>query len=284
MAIGYIDITTHRRGHGHSAAAALAYRAGLALRDSRTGELHDYRARKSRDEVVDAGIVSSRPTPVAASEQALADAIEARERHPRAWILRAGTVAIPHELNLPHKHVLACAIANGVAKHLDTVVAWALHPPGSEGDPRNWRLHLVVPTRSLTENGHLGAKMLVMDKRTTSGEAIAGIRNLIADLVNAHLEQAGSGARMHVGRRLDAYADPSIPIEVVHVARRRTEKRTDQPVHKVPARDLVAKAVENGDIDPPPTTETAVPSRSKPRYEQHASSRSQRRTEQSTSE
>ena len=52
MAIGHIAVRAHSRANGHSAAAALAYRFGLALTCSRTGERHDFSRRGQGDDIV----------------------------------------------------------------------------------------------------------------------------------------------------------------------------------------------------------------------------------------
>ena len=45
MAIYHANVKTFSRAKGHSSIAAAAYRAGLLLEDTRTGQRHDYRRR-----------------------------------------------------------------------------------------------------------------------------------------------------------------------------------------------------------------------------------------------
>ena len=240
MAIAFVNLTTHKRSLGHSVAAALAYRAGLALRDVRTGELHDYRPRETREEIADFAIVSSRPTPLATDWQTLADAMESREKHPRAWILRDVKVGIPHELPLDQKKQLAHRISEALAQYGDTVVPYALHPPSASGDYRNWHTHHAMATRSLTEDGTaFGKKLSKLDSKYRSPEEIAYLRNMIGDLVNEALREAGIDEEVHMGRRLDEDASPSIPGEIVQMARRRTEqrlRRTEQRLRRTETR------------------------------------------------
>ena len=128
MAISFIQVDTHSRAKGHSVAAALAYRAGLALRDCRTAELHDYRPRETREEIDASGIVSPRPTSVGADWQTLADAIEGAERRRDSRILRDIKIAIPHELDAKQRKDLAEDLATEIARHLDTVAAFRPAP------------------------------------------------------------------------------------------------------------------------------------------------------------
>ena len=250
MAIAFVQIDTHKRSLGHSVAAAIAYRTGLCLHDVRTGELHDYRPRETREEIADAAIVSSRPTPLAEDWQTLADATESRERHPRAWILRDVKVAIPHELSIEQKKRLARRISEMLAEYGDTVVGHALHPPSATGDERNWHTHHVMPTRSLTEDGlAFGDKLKQLDSKYQSPEEVAHLRNRIGDLINEALRDAGIDEEVYMGQRVDETARPRIPGEVVHMARRLTEERVRTEVAEMSASEVIDRAVKNGDVD-----------------------------------
>ena len=206
MATGHVRVTTHRRGLGHSVAAAVAYRWGERVTDRRTGVVHDYRRRAIRGAIGATGMASARPTPLTASPQIYADALESRERHPQARILRDLQIMLPTELDMVQAEACLADCGQRVATTLNTVTAWALHPPDPDGDERNLHGHIIVATRELDEDGQLGRKMRALDRRTTSGDAVARLRNLVADCVNQHLIGAGSDARMHVGLRLDGPA------------------------------------------------------------------------------
>ena len=249
MSAGIIDFNTHTRSEGHSVAAALAYRAGLALTDNRVGEVHDYTRRDEGDEVAAHGIESVRPSPLAANEQTLADAMEAAEKRKDSRIARAGIFTIPPELDDEAKVSLTREIATRFATRLDIVVAWAVHPPGNQGDDRNWHAHLVLSTRVLTKDGTaFGAKTEKLDNPRTSGDEVAALRNLAADTINEHLGNAGLDTRVDVGRRLDQEGR-NISGNVVQLARRRIEKRTKRKLRRMNARDTVAidKAIQRHD-------------------------------------
>ena len=267
MAIGFVQVDTHHRSAGHSVAAAMAYRAGLTLRDNRTGELHDYSPRETREEIEDSGVAWSRPCPLAErcrtldepdQWQHLADVIEAREKHPRARILRDIKSAIPHELNLEQKKRLAKRIGEALAAYADTFVPYALHAPNTEGDARNWHTHHVLPTRALTEDGTgLGAKLRKLDLPSQSGREVAHIRNMIGELVNEALREAGITEEVRMGLRLDEPGERDIPARVLKLARQAVRKRRKK-IPNMPAREIVNLAVANGDIEP---FETASPRR-----------------------
>ena len=251
MAIAFVKIDTHKRALGHSVAAAFAYRTGLCLRDLRTGELHDYRDRETREEIADSAIVSARPTPLAADWQTLADAMESREKHPRAWILRDVKVGIPHELSLDQKKRLARKISEALAEYGDSVVPYALHAPSVRGDERNWHTHHMLPTRALTEDGKaFGKKLSKLDNKYSSPAEVAFIRNMIGDLINEALREAGIDVEVHMGRRIDRDADREIPGEIVQMARRHAEERVRNEVAEMSTSEVVDLAITNGDIDP----------------------------------
>ena len=210
MAIGYCNINLHSRKAGHSAAAALAYRWGIKLTDCRTGETHDYRKRETREDIADTGIETSRPTALTESPQAFADALETAERRCDSRLCRDVVVALPAELNEAARIALAKEFATELAARYETVTAWAVHRPG-EGDKRNHHAHILMPTRQLDADGNLGAKLENLDNPIRSGDEVAGIRNLWADLANRAIEAAGLDYRISIGRRLDQDATPTIP-------------------------------------------------------------------------
>ena len=248
MAVPYIDLTTHTRARGHSAGAAIAYRRGLTLRDSRTGEYHDYAHRLATDSIGPTGVIASRPTPLAHDMQLLADEIETKERHPRARILRDLTVGhgpLPVELQTNVSEQLALAIAH----RYDTLCAWFVHAPGEQGDHRNAHTHLVIPTRSLTEEGALGQKIRVLDNPRTSGDEVAWMRNTFAKIANEALEAAESDERIEPGRILVGIPVEDADTALVNAARKSVAKRTGTKVKGLAAREAIEMAVAAGDLD-----------------------------------
>ena len=98
MAIGHVAVRTHTRRRGHTAAAALAYRAGLALR-APSGRTYDYTQRDHDDEVLGALIVGVNPDSPLADWQTLADTVEDAERRTNSQIGRDVQFALPAELD-----------------------------------------------------------------------------------------------------------------------------------------------------------------------------------------
>ena len=129
MAIGHIAIRPHSRSAGHTAAAALAYRFGVAITCTRTGEYHDYHRRSKRADVVAAGLT---PGPFATPAD-LAAGIETAERRINSRLLRDVQIALPAELSVEDRTALTKGFATDLAKRYNTVTAWAVP---SAGPPR----------------------------------------------------------------------------------------------------------------------------------------------------
>ena len=174
MALAHLAVRPHSRAKGQSAAAAIAYRAGARLRNSRTGEIHDFRSRRSgavRDTI--------HATPPGVSPawnlddlQSWADAIEGAERRKNSTILRDVEVSLPHELNEPARLSLAQEWATWLSTRYHTPVLVSLHAAPSHGDRRNEHMHCVLPTRDLKPDGFFGAKLRELDDWKTGRQEI----------------------------------------------------------------------------------------------------------------
>ena len=217
MAIARIAVRTHSRRRGHSAAAAWAYRSGRCFTCARTGREHDYTPRSRRsDEIVKTGLawtgeVEGTPA-LARDEQQLLDAIEHAERRHDAKILRDIQLALPAGLGTETLVELVREYAQWVADEYHTLAMWAIHRPGQIGDGRNIHAHVLVPTRELEASGAaFGRKLRVLDDFKSGPAEICRLRNRWCESANARLERAGTGTRIHAGRRLDAPPMPTIP-------------------------------------------------------------------------
>ena len=245
MAIGHCRVTTITRAMGHTAAAALAYRFGIAVRCPRTGEHPNFAARARRGEIAGTGIEAARPTSIAENAQTFTAAIEAAERRRDSRLARDVQVALPHELDEPARLELARTFAAGLAERYGTVAAWAVHRP-HEGDARNHHVHVMMATRELDESGQLAGKLRRLDNPRTAGDEVAAIRNTWADLADQALERAGLETRVHVGQRLDAAPAPSIPAGVIGRERRHARDRATRRR----LRDRVDASPPTVDLDP----------------------------------
>ena len=203
MAIGHIAVRTHHRDRGHTAAAALAYRFGAALTCPRTLERHDYRRREADGEIAAKGMYAPIDTPLADSLDALAAGIETAERRKASRITRDVQIALPTELTESDRIELAREFAETIATRYGTVAAWAVHRPDDTGDERNAHAHILIPTRRLDNQGQLGAKLRVLDQKSTSHAEIKAIRALWQETANAKLRKKHIDARVDTGRTTD---------------------------------------------------------------------------------
>ena len=195
MAIGHIAIRPHSRSAGHTAAAALAYRFGVAITCTRTGEYHDYHRRSKRADVVAAGLT---PGPFATPAD-LAAGIETAERRINSRLLRDVQIALPAELSVEDRTALTKGFATDLAKRYNTVTAWAVHRPDRRGDARNHHAHIVLPTRKV-EHGRFAEKIRKLDDRENGPIEIDKIRTLWEARANEAMIEAGLEAGVHTGR------------------------------------------------------------------------------------
>ena len=227
MAIGHVAVRTHSRRRGHTAAAALAYRAGLALR-APSGRTYDYTER-SRDDVLGALIVGVDADSPLADWQTLADTIETAERRSNSQIGRDVQFALAAELPEASALTVAGDIARAIAEELNTVGAIAVHAPDPHGDQRNVHAHFWFATRELNETGDgLAAKIDHLSNPMTSGRVIRMIRKIVEDLSNQALERAGCTARVDTGRRKDGRApQPKLGPACTELERERVANETE---------------------------------------------------------
>ncbi|QDI02532.1 plasmid mobilization protein [Xanthomonas cerealis pv. cerealis] len=189
MAIYHTRIKTYSRAKGHSAIAAAAYRGGYLLTDPKSGARHDYRGR--------AGIIQSRcmaPTgsPAWADDpQRLWAAVEAAERRCNSTVCRDFAVALPHEFDDPKRWELVLDIAHRLIERFGFALQASHHRP-TKDDVRYFYCHLLATTRRMEASG-LTQKTRILDGRINGLAEIQWIRAMIADRINAHLEQAGIG-------------------------------------------------------------------------------------------
>ena len=245
MAIGHIAIRPHSRSAGHTAAAALAYRFGLAITCTRTGDQHDYTRRSQRGDIGATGLT---PGPFSTPAH-LAAAIETAERRVNSRILRDVQIAIPSELSPDAQTTVTERFATALATRYHTMTAWAVHPPDRRGDDRNHHGHIVLPTRAI-ENGQFGKKLRDLDGHATGPVEIEAIRELWEEVANEAMVEAGLEARVHTGRT--SCPAPTLGASHTGIERRAwTDRHTKDRDNKVePAglsvEDLVADGCATG--------------------------------------
>ena len=156
-----MSIRAHSRSKGHCVAAALAYRIGCEITDSRTGIRHDFSRRAQRGDVVASGFSYGAQAPAwnRNDVQAFADALEGAERRKNSIVCRDVEIALPHELAPEKREALAARWAQHLASRYNAAVAYAVHRPDRRSDERNHHVHCLMSTRALGKDGTPGAKL-----------------------------------------------------------------------------------------------------------------------------
>ena len=225
MAIGHLAVRPHSRAQGHNAAAAVAYRCGLALTCTRTGERHDFTRRAQREDVVAYGVVGGHIE----SPAAFAAAVESGEKRRNSRICRDVQMALPSELDDDSRIQLTKAFAAELAERYGTAACWAVHRPDRRSDRRNHHAHILLPTRALAGDGcTFGKKLRVLDDQRRGPEEITEIRRLWESRANEALIAAGQDARVHTGRT--THPEPSLGAKHIAIERQAWQQRhTDFP-------------------------------------------------------
>lgn len=175
---------------GRSATAAAAYRSGIAIADSRTGLLFDYRRRKG---VVHTELVLPPNAPRwAADRERLWNEAERAETRRNSTVAREFVIALPEELSVDQRCALAVDFANELVKRHGCAADVAIHAPGRYGDQRNHHAHILLSTRRLVPSG-FGEKTRELDDQK-SGE-IPRWRERYACIQNNRLK-ANGGVRL----------------------------------------------------------------------------------------
>jgi Ti-type conjugative transfer relaxase TraA len=143
MAIAFAQISYHSRSQGHSAVAGAAYRAGVELKDNRTGEVHNF---KKRSDVIYSEIL----LPDGASacfkdRETLWNAVEAAETRKNSQIAKDIVLALPRDLDLSLQIDLAKNFSRTHFVQHGIVADIAIHSH-SDGNPH---AHIYVSTRRL---------------------------------------------------------------------------------------------------------------------------------------
>lgn len=205
------------RSAGRSSVAASAYRAGVAMRDNRTGQTHDF-SRKSGvayDEIM---------TPVDApawmlDREQLWNEVESVEKRKDAQVAREFNVALPVELDHGQKLALARdwtqteLVARGMVVQLD------FH----DLDSSNPHFHAQATMRRI-EGDVFGPKV----REWNSKEQLQAWRKSWATIANKHLEQAGRAERID-HRTLEAQGVERTPQPHLGPHASAVERRTGKP-------------------------------------------------------
>jgi len=193
MAIYHCSIKPVSRGAGRSGTAAAAYRAGVCLKDERTGEIHDYTRKQG---VEHAELIL--PSGVDMNREQLWNAAESAEKRKDARVAREFELALPAELTAEQRKELALDFAKSLAEKQGVAADVALHQPSRKGDGRNYHAHILITTRQVTSEG-LGAKTdleqedkaLRAKGKPTGRQQIEALRGEWATRCNLALKRTG---------------------------------------------------------------------------------------------
>jgi len=192
MAIYHAHVKIFSRSKGQSAIAAAAYRAGMLLTDPATGRHHNYRFRNG---VVETRCIAPHDAPDWAFEPgALWAAVEAAEKRKDATLAREFEVALPHELSDDQRVGVAMALADELVTRYRFAMQVSIHRPAAEGS-LNHHVHMMATTRRIGPLG-LDGKTRELDGGATGRAEVEWTRQMVARVINQHLEQAAVSARV----------------------------------------------------------------------------------------
>ena len=203
MAIYHLSTKPVSRSSGRTATASIAYRAGIAIKDERTGKEHDYTKRS--------GVVSTRlhtPNDLEIKRNELWNLAEATETRKNSRTAREIVVNLPHELSGRGRIMLVNEFAKDLASQYGVAVDVAVHTPDAQGDNRNHHAHIMLTTRklerlesgrvALTDKSQLEMSNTQLKERDlpSARDELKLIRKQWADLTNKHLKEAKVDARI----------------------------------------------------------------------------------------
>lgn len=196
------------RSKGQSAPAAAAYRLGVVMADERTGQTHDYRAKRHGVEyAATVGWDDSDPA-------GLWNAAEAAEKRKNSAVARESTIAIPAEFSADERARLARGYALWLRDQYGVAATVAVHKPDRRGDERNYHAHVLFTTRTVDDAGEFGAKTRILDDHKTGSAEVERMRNEWATRCNRLLQKKGVRERVDPRshkRRAEENGGPVLP-------------------------------------------------------------------------
>ncbi|WP_448596629.1 MobQ family relaxase [Thermoleptolyngbya sp.] len=186
MVLYHFSVQILGRSRGQNAIAAAAYRAGAALRDRRSGKLHDY-SRKTK--VAHSEILAPANAPAwIFDREELWNQVEAIEKRRDSQVAREVNVALPKELPLEDCLELLRGFCREQFVEQGMVADLAVH-----WLDKNPHAHILLTTRSLDlETGQFGQKNREWNRK----ELLEQQRKAWAKHTNQALEKAGKTERV----------------------------------------------------------------------------------------
>jgi ATP-dependent exoDNAse (exonuclease V) alpha subunit len=185
VAIYHLSVKIHSRSSGMNAVAGAAYRAGEALEDERTGEVHDYTRRGAVDHTE---ILAPDDAPACAQDRGrLWNHVEAAEMRSNSQVAREIVVALPQELAADQQRELVRGFVTEQCVRRGMVADVAYH----DGGTRNPHAHVLLTTRRIGSDG-FAAK----DRSWNDRAVLQEWREEWAAAANRALERAQSPERV----------------------------------------------------------------------------------------
>ena len=214
MAIYHLSTKPISRSDGRTATASIAYRAGIAIKDERTGKEHDYTRRSG---VIETTLHT--PNNLKIDRAELWNLAETTETRKNSRTAREIVVNLPYELDESCRSELVNDFAKDLASKYGVAVDVAVHLPDAEGDNRNHHAHIMLTTRklerlesgriALTSKSQLEMSNTQLKERDlpTARDELKLIRKQWADLTNDYMKERNIPVtidhRSHAERGLD---------------------------------------------------------------------------------
>lgn len=218
------------RAQGRSAVAAVAYRAGVKLTNSRDEITHDY---TNKCGILHAEIVLPEgvEAPWAQDRSDLWNGAEEAEKRKDARVAREFEVALPHELSAPQRLGVTQEISQMLADRYGAAVDFAIHAPHEESDVRNHHAHILMTTRQVTPEGfgektqiERENKWLLANNLATTDMQLRELRQAWEGIVNERLALAHLDVRIdhrsHVTRGLEITPTEHMGVQATKLDRR----------------------------------------------------------------
>ena len=217
MAIYHASVKIISRSAGRSATASAAYRAGVEIEDTRTGQIHDYSRKRG---VVHTEILAPESAPAWVQDRAtLWNTVEQAEKRKDAQLARELELALPAELSLAENRELLRGFLHTECVRHGMVADIAIHQPPRGGDGRNLHAHVLLTLRHLQADG-FGRKATEWNPpmgKNRNGQAfvqdtapLVHLRKRWAECANHALEHAGQEQRLD-HRSLQAQSLERVP-------------------------------------------------------------------------
>jgi hypothetical protein len=189
--------TTVKRSEGRNAVACAAYCAGAKLYDATERMTHDYTRKRGVVEAFVTTPQSKDGLEWAHDIEALSTAMEAHEKRKDAQVGHVWRFSLPASLDADGRSAITHEAAQKLSDLYGVAVIAGIHLPDPKSDDdRNHHAYLLFTTRTVEPEGKLGEKVTSITSPKTSDVEVLRYREIVADIINDALEDAGSAERV----------------------------------------------------------------------------------------